>query len=92
MANCAPEFVDVEGTAWTGRIGGTGCAGGIAAIAPRDRLGQMDNILNAKGIRTGANQAWKELPQPQDFTAFGLSNVNPRFSMPSKKSTVVPSR
>jgi hypothetical protein len=27
--------------------------------------------------------AWNELPQPQDFTAFGLSNVKPRRSMPS---------
>ena len=27
--------------------------------------------------------AWNELPQPQLFTAFGLSNVKPRFSMPS---------
>jgi hypothetical protein len=26
--------------------------------------------------------AWKELPQPQLFTALGLSNVNPRRSMP----------
>jgi hypothetical protein len=26
--------------------------------------------------------AWKELPQPQLFTAFGLSNVKPRRSMP----------
>lgn len=31
----------------------------------------------------GRNQAWNELPQPQDFTAFGLSNVKPRFSSPS---------
>jgi hypothetical protein len=27
--------------------------------------------------------AWNELPQPQDFTALGLSNVKPRRSMPS---------
>jgi hypothetical protein len=26
--------------------------------------------------------AWNELPQPQLFTALGLSNVNPRRSMP----------
>jgi hypothetical protein len=48
--------------------------------------------LERQGFCAGANQAWKELPQPQDFTAFGLSNVKPRFSIPSKKSTVVPSR
>ncbi len=28
-------------------------------------------------------QAEKLLPQPQDFTAFGLLNVKPRFSSPS---------
>lgn len=27
--------------------------------------------------------AWKELPQPQLFTAFGLSNLKPRASRPS---------
>ena len=31
------------------------------------------------------NQAWNELPQPQDFTAFGLLNVKPCFFQ-----TVVP--
>lgn len=36
--------------------------------------------------------AWNELPQPQVFTAFGFSNVNPCFSRLSYQSTVVPSR
>jgi hypothetical protein len=53
---------------------------------------------SSRGLKTPArlspagNQAWNELPQPQLLTAFGFSKVKPRFSRPSKKSTVVPSR
>ena len=38
------------------------------------------------------DQAWNELPQPQLFEAFGLLKVKPRLSIPSWKSSVVPSR
>lgn len=39
--------------------------------------------LAAASRRGDSSQAWNELPQPQDLTALGLSNVKPRFSMPS---------
>ena len=34
-----------------------------------------------KETRRIIDYAWKELPQPHDLTAFGLSKVKPRFSM-----------
>ena len=43
------------------------------------------NFINWNALigNESGNYAWNELPQPQLFTAFGLSNVKPRFSMPS---------
>jgi len=47
-------------------------------------VGARARITRPKNQSVAArDQAWKELPQPHDLTAFGLSNVKPRFSIPS---------
>ena len=55
----------------------------------RERTGPLAAEI-VPPLESASSQAWivdrqaeKLLPQPQLFTAFGLSNVKPRFSSPS---------
>lgn len=61
---------------WTAEVLKTGCY--VRMKKPTARRRGLISVLFAV-----SHYAWKELPQPQDFTAFGLSNVKPRFSTPS---------
>ena len=49
-------------------------------------------LASVRSPKHSNDHAWKELPQPQLFTALGFSKVNPCFSRLSYQSTVVPSR
>jgi len=46
---------------------------------PPKELGGFQGLIQTLGAFP---QAEKLLPHPQDFTAFGFLNVNPRFSRP----------
>jgi hypothetical protein len=61
--------------------------GGFLLVgAPNKNPRPMPLLRQSEGASDSAecsDYAWNELPHPQDLTAFGLSNLNPRASRPS---------
>jgi hypothetical protein len=61
-------------------------SGGVLSARERKKEGRsLASLVNPKfdTMVVEIRYAENELPQPQLFTAFGFSNVKPRFSRPS---------
>ena len=66
---------------------------GLSRDAFADEIRSYDDLLNPKWKgRIGLLDQWNESPQAHDPPAFGLSMVNPCFSMESTKSITAPCR